>query len=463
MTTPDHDTIFALASAPGRAGVAVLRISGPKAADILRSMSAKLTFNPRHMTMTSLRDHNGHVFDQAMTVWFPRPHSFTGEDVVELHLHGGAAVINAAAAALAAMGARPAAPGEFSRRAFESGKLDLTQAEAIADLVDAETEAQRDQALRQMRGDLSAVYNEWRERLIAAMALIEAEIDFPDEGDVPGGQAARAAPGLAALISEMDQHLDDQGRGERVREGFHIAIIGPPNAGKSTLFNALVGRDAAIVTNIPGTTRDVVEAQITVSGFSVVIADTAGLRDSDDVVEREGVRRARARAEDADLRMLVLDAAARDDMATPSSFGEMLKAGDVLVANKADIADEARAALEQFALGQPHVTPIALSAKTGEGLDVVRAYIAREVTTRLSASEAPALTRTRHRLAVQRARSGLVRAMERLSDALSSGDAVPELAGEDARLAARALGEITGHVDVEEILDKVFAQFCIGK
>ena len=275
-----HDTIFALASAPGRAGVAVVRISGPGAGPAIERLSGAPLPRPRELILRELNSGDGSMFDQALVAWFPAPASFTGEDVAELHLHGGRAVIDAAADALLAAGCRPAGPGEFSRRAFENNKLDLSQAEAIADLVDAETAGQRAQALRQLEGDLGRFYESQRAALINAMALVEAEIDFPDEGDVPGGLAIRAAPVVAAIRDALAAQLEDAGRGERVRDGFRVAIIGAPNAGKSTVLNRLARRDAAIVSDAPGTTRDVIEVRLDLGGALVVAADTAGLRDN---------------------------------------------------------------------------------------------------------------------------------------------------------------------------------------
>lgn len=458
-------TIFALATAPGRAGVAVIRISGYNTAEILRNIGAE-SVKPRTATLRHLKTPNGKVFDHALVLWFPGPNSFTGEDVGELHLHGGPAVIQAAIHALTHWGARQAEPGEFSRRAFANGKLDLTQAEAIADLVDAETTAQLSQALRQMDGELSKLYETWREHLIAAMAQIEGEIDFPDEGDVPGGLAARAAPQLDNLATAIADHLNDNARGERIRDGFHIAIIGPPNAGKSTLLNALLGRDAAIVTDIPGTTRDVVEGRIVLGGYAVILADTAGLRDTDDVVEQHGVARAKDRAEKADLRLLVLDGSdAAAAKAALNEFQELLRPGDIIVRNKADLAAPPADATSTSTgrgpanTGTDSVT-LSIAAQAGQNLDALEDAITDRVVARLSASEAPALTRARHRAALEAAHQALARALARLTgdDAL-----LAELAGEDVRIAARALGEITGHVDVDHILDRIFSEFCIGK
>src|SRR5262245_36983281 len=327
------DTIVALATGAGRAGVAVIRLSGPAAGATLRALTARDLPKPRMATREAFCDpRTGVSLDDGLALWFPGPHSFNGEEGVELHIHGGPAVIAAVVdAALSQPGVRPAEPGEYTRRAFENGKLDLAEAEGLADLVDAETEGQRRQALRQRRGALSAVYEAWRTRLIEAAALIEAEIDFPDE-DLPGALAARAGPILQTLADDMAQHLDDAHRGERIRDGYRIAIIGPPNAGKSSLLNALAQREAAIVSDIPGTTRDVVEVRLVLAGFPVWIADTAGLRKAADAIEAEGVRRALARAEEADLRIGVVEAGGD----VSSSVSSMLGPGDVLVRSKSD-------------------------------------------------------------------------------------------------------------------------------
>ncbi len=457
-------TIFAQASGQGRAGVAVLRLSGPGAGPALDAL-ARGRPTPRRASLRRLydpSDRDGAPLDEALVLWFPAPASFTGEDCAELHLHGGPAVIAAVSDALVALGLRPAAPGDFARRAFEHGKLDLTQAEAIADLVDAETEAQRAQALAQLRGDLGALYDGWRARLIEAMALLEAAIDFPDEGDVSDGLAGaegRVHALLDALAADIAAHLSDARRGEAVREGFHIALIGAPNAGKSSVLNALAGREAAIVTDIPGTTRDVVEARLVVDGFLVILADTAGLRATDDPVEREGVRRARARAEDADLRVLVVDAA--DPMAALAAHtaaqAPRLRPDDLVFVNKTDIGPAAparAAAAAETGLDAPAI--LTGAARTGDGLAALTTQISARVRARLGGAAALSLTRARHRAALERALGAVSDARARASDA-------PELAGESARAAAQALGEITGRVDVEDILDRVFADFCIGK
>ncbi|TWB22500.1 tRNA modification GTPase trmE [Nitrospirillum amazonense] len=446
MSFYSTDTIFALASAPGRGGVQVIRLSGPATGTALRALTRRSLPAPRRATLARLHDQAGEVFDQALVLWFPGPDSFTGEDVVELHLHGGRAVLAAASEALTAQGLRLAEPGEFSRRAFEAGKLDLTEAEAIADLVDAETAAQRRQALRQMEGALGQLCEGWRHRLVRALAHLEADIDFPDE-DLPHGLAPAVVPVLTGLYQEIGAHLADGHRGERLRDGFSIAILGAPNAGKSSLLNALARRDAAIVSSTAGTTRDVIEVNLDLGGFPVILADTAGLRDAADEIEREGIRRALARAEKADLKLLVLDC-------STWNIGDMAEAtlaladGDALVVlNKRDLCTYAPA----MVAGR---TAIAVSATTGEGLADLLAALERIVGDRLMPGAAPSLTRARHRQALEDCRAALARALR--AD-------LPELAAEDVRLAARALGRITGRVDVEDLLDVIFRDFCIGK
>jgi tRNA modification GTPase len=351
-----------------------------------------------------------------------------------------AAIIDAT---LSLEGTRLAEPGEFTRRAFENGKLDLAEAEGLADLVDAETEAQRRQALRQRRGALSAVYDGWRARLIEAAALIEAEIDFPDE-ELPDALAQRAGPLLASLATDMGRHLDDVHRGERIRDGYRIAIIGPPNAGKSSLLNALAQREAAIVSDIPGTTRDVVEVRLVLAGYPVWIADTAGLREAADAIEAEGVRRALARAEEADLRLGVVEAGTEPT----ASLRAALQPNDLLIHTKADLLRATAAYGEYGAFG--------VSALTGEAVPELLSLLARRVADVLGREEAPALTRARHRRLVEEARAALGRAIPMLSRG-------PELAAEDVRVATHAIGRLTGRIDVEDLLGEIFSSFCIGK
>lgn len=426
------DTIFALATPPGRGAVAVIRLSGPMAGAALAALGAGSP-KAREATLRRLRDADGTEIDQALVLWFPGPASFTGEDCAELHLHGGLAVVEAATAALLAAGLRLAEPGEFTRRAFQNGKLDLAQAEAVADLIDSETASQRDQALRQLQGALSRRYETWRDKLIHVLAMLEAAVDFPDE-ELPEDLGARARPGVQSLLSELDAALADGRRGERIRDGFRIALTGEPNAGKSSLFNALVGRDAAIVTPIAGTTRDVIEASLVLGGRKVLIADTAGLRDTDDIIEAEGVARARRWAEGADLALLLVPAV----QPAPESIGDAW-----LIRTKGDLAND----------------PAAVSVTSGQGMDALRTRLTDAVVAATSGSDFPAATQERHRARLMAARLRLKSALSRLD----GPDPAPELASEDVRLAIRALEAVTGRVDVESVLDVIFSSFCIGK
>jgi len=440
------DTIFAPATAPGRAAVAVVRVSGPRAQEVLQTLAAPLP-SPRRAALRRLGPWRGETLDEALVLWFPGPGSFTGEDSAELHLHGGRASVEAVTGALADLGLRLAEPGEFSRRAFLNGKLDLTQAEAVADLVDAETESQRRQALGQLEGGLSARYEAWRLRLIQALARLEAAVDFPDE-DLPEALSLEVGQRIAALADELEAALADDGRGQRVREGFRIALIGAPNAGKSSLLNRLVAREAAIVTAAPGTTRDVIEAPVVIDGFRVLFADMAGLRESADPIEAEGVRRARAWAAAADLRLWVVDRSASGDAQSASG---LTGPDDIIVLNKADAPPGADAIIANH----DNLQVLAVSARTEAGLDTLRQVLAARVRS-LSAGDFPAVTRLRHRRHLTEAIQALRQAERGL--ALS-----PELGAEDLRQAARALGRIAGRIDAEQVLDEVFSSFCIGK
>lgn len=438
------DTIFAVATAPGRAGVAVVRLSGPAAGRALcRLAGLGRPPPPRRAVRCALRSPvDGAPLDDGLALWFPGPASLTGEDVAELHIHGGRATVEAVCATLAREGGlRPADAGEFSRRAFLAGKLDLAEAEGLADLVDAETEGQRRQALRQLRGGLSERLGAWRAELLRIAGHIEAAIDFADE-EVPDDAAPQALAGAAGLEAGIRAFLDDSRRGERMRDGLHVAIVGAPNAGKSSLLNALAERDAAIVSGAAGTTRDVVEVRLDLDGWPVVLADTAGLRPAASAVEGEGVRRARERAREADLRLVVFDGTRAPDAASVGLLGD----GAVAVVNKTDLG----AAVPAEIAG---VVAVGVSALTGDGL----AGLLEELAGRAAAMEAgpgAPLTRVRHRLA-----------LEECADAVARARAAPapELAAEDLRLAARALGRVTGAVDVEDLLDVVFREFCIGK
>lgn len=382
---------------------------------------------------------NGADIDDALALWLPAPHSVTGEDVAELQVHGSRAVIAVLIEALRGQGLRLAEPGEFTRRAFFNHKLDLVQAEAIADLTAAETEAQRRQALRQLDGDLGAIYRSWSARLLHMLAHLEAAIDFPDE-DLPPEIEADVVGETTALATEIDAHLADGRRGERLRDGIAIAIVGPPNAGKSSLLNVLSQREAAITSPIAGTTRDVIEVAIDLAGYPVVLADTAGLRESVDIVEQEGLRRALARAEAAELRLFVFDARRPKDLGLAAAWPGR---ETLLIANKIDIARSA-----PLPAGTRPV-----SALTGEGIAELITELTRRIATDFDVA-APLLTRARHREALEETQAALRRSL---------AAPLPELCAEDLRLAWRSLGRITGAVDVEDLLDVIFADFCIGK
>lgn len=458
-----RDTIFALSTAPGRAGVAVVRLSGPKSRGALAAMGGPADPAARRAHLVDLRSPaDGETIDRALVLSFPKPHSFTGEDVVELHLHGGPAVVRATLDALAGQaGLRLAEPGEFTRRAFDAGKLDLSEVEGLADLIAAETEAQRRQALRQMRGALSTVTEDWRHQLLAALAHMEAAIDFPDE-DLPADVWCQAKALVSQLKDSISQYLTKNAVGERLRHGYHIAIVGPPNVGKSSLLNALAQRDVAIVAETAGTTRDVIEVHLDLGGYPVSLVDTAGLReevgratdltggpgsDPVDAVEAEGIRRARLRAASADLKLVVADLREWPDL--DSGVEALIDEAAVVILNKQDLATAPDAKCHR---GRPLFT---VSAKEETGLDSVLDHLKDVVTRELGVSgAAPSLTRLRHRQALEACRDSLARA-------LAADEAA--LAAEDLRLAIRALGRITGQVDVEDLLDVIFKEFCIGK
>ncbi|MDB5500009.1 MAG: thdF, partial [Phenylobacterium sp.] len=393
----------------------------------------------RRASLRRLKDADGQAIDEALVLWLPGPGSYTGEDSAEFHVHGGPAVVGALVGALSAQGLRLAEPGEFTRRAFEHGKLDLAQAEGVADLVDAETEQQRAQALAQLGGRLSGVQARWRDGLIRASAMLEAAVDFPDE-EVPADVAKRARPILEILADELEAAAADVARGERVREGFRIALLGAPNAGKSTLLNALAKRDAAIVSALPGTTRDIIEVPMVLGGYKVIIADTAGLRRTEDEIEAEGVRRAEAWAESAGLRVWLVDAYGDPEPEVPAS----LRRGDIVLLTKRDLGE----GLEGLP-GEP------FTAKSPNDVAWLQRSLTETVVEALAGAEPPAATRLRHK-------ELLTEAAERLRHALSQDEAL-ELAAEDVRLAARALDRITGRIDPEQVLGRIFSTFCIGK
>lgn len=439
------DTIFALSSGRGRSGVAVIRVSGPKARSALEVIAGPAP-DARQAVLRKLIDpDSSEPLDEAIVLRFEAPSSFTGEDVVELYVHGGPAVIAGVIAALGRVdGLRAAEAGEFARRAFDNDKLDLTQAEGLADLIEAETQAQRRQALRQSGGGLRALCDGWREQIIHASSMVEAALDFSDEADVPdlvGRQARTVAEDLAGDIS---RHLESAARGERLRDGLQVVLAGAPNAGKSSLLNALSQRDAAIVSEEPGTTRDLIEVHLDLGGYPVTLIDTAGLREASGKIEIEGMRRTRTRAQDADLVLWLVDAGAPQWEPPDGLTG----AGSVIpVLNKID-------------LGEPDENPsddlLEISVKTGAGLDDLVAMLAAHAAEAMDAGEPAIVTRARQRLELETC-------AQALRDFLSGQATDLELRAEDLRVAARALGRLSGRVDVEDVLDRIFGDFCIGK
>lgn len=429
-------TIVALSSAPGRAGVAVLRVSGPQARFVLET-TAGIIPPPRLATLRILRDARGQVIDRGLVLFFPGPTSFTGEDVVEFHIHGSRAVLAALLRHLTALpGVRLAEAGEFTRRAFEAGKLDLAAVEGLADLIDSETEWQLRQALRQMDGALGSLAGQWRTQLLEAMTLLAAEIDFSDEGDVEGPLQEEALRIGGTVLVSLREALGSFSMGERVREGFIVVLAGPPNAGKSSLLNALARRDVAIVSPTAGTTRDALEVRLDLEGLPVILIDTAGLRESVDPVEAEGVRRARALVERADLVLSLRGIDSEPYRAAEST-------AQITVATKADLGGAALPGER------------AISVKTGEGLPELLAAIVASLRG-LGQNEPALLTRERHRAAVATA----IAALER---AIGSRSGPSELLAEDIRLAVMALERLVGRIGVEDVLDNLFAGFCIGK
>jgi tRNA modification GTPase len=432
-----QDTIFAAASGHGRAAVCVVRISGPGTGSALRALGGDVP-PPRRLSLRHLRSASGEFLDQALVAWLPGPKSFTGEDQAELHIHGGPATRASVLRALLAIpGLRPAEAGEFTRRAFLNGRMDLSQVEGLSDLIDAETEAQRRQALRQLEGKLGNVVERWREELLETLARLEAALDFSDEGDVPAGLESDAMERIRVTAASIAEVLSRPG-GERLRDGYTVVLAGPPNSGKSTLLNALANRDVAIVSPVAGTTRDAIEVRCDLEGLPVTIVDTAGLRDSADPVEQEGVARARARSASADL---VLWLVPPDEDEGPSPAGTRI----LRVGTKADLGISGEG------------LDAKISALTGSGIGDLLSLIKNEAQASLGQGDAM-LTRERHRAALEGAHASLKRG----HDLLASG-AAPELATEEVRLAVRCVGRITGRVDVEELLDRLFSSFCIGK
>ena len=438
-----RDTICALASGEPPAGIAVIRVSGPDVTAWVSQHVRGPTLQERYASLRTLVDMHGEIIDRALTLFMRAPFTYTGDDVLELSLHGGRAVVEHALEALTQFdGIRLAEAGEFTRRAFEAGKLDLTQAEGIADLIEAETQGQKAQALAQTEGALSDLYNGWRDDLLAVLALVEVSVDFPDEADAPDHTDAPVAKTLAALVRSFEGALARGRLHQSVRDGFRVAIIGAPNVGKSTLLNQLAGRDAAIVTDIPGTTRDVVEVRVRVGSHMIWFADTAGLRETDDQIEAEGIRRAVRAAKDADLRVYIFEEA------TPPPPPSVVSDGDLWVRNKADRL------VNKVLTGDF----LSISAMTGLGFDEFLKRIETHFESQTKVSGAPVITRTRHRLGVEAA----LRFTRNAEQALGAGIGA-ELVAEEVRSAARSLAGLVGEINVEDVLGAVFSEFCIGK
>jgi tRNA modification GTPase len=437
------DTICALASAPGRAGVAVIRISGPSAGDALRQLCGPPP-PPRQASLRKIKSPGtGEVLDRGLALWLPGPASFTGEDIAELHIHGGRAVVGRVIDALLSLrGVRLAEPGEFARRAFENGRIDLTEVEGLADLIAAETEAQARQAIAQAEGGARALYESWREDLVKAQALAEAGLDFADEADVAADAAVQADAAVAKLVGAITHHLADR-RGERLRDGFRVVIAGPPNVGKSSLLNALARRDAAIVSEEAGTTRDVIEVHLDLGGLPVIVTDTAGIREAQGAVEAEGIRRTLAQVEDANLVLWMVDASTgpQSDAESPTIADNSRQ---ITVLNKTDLVNSGLLP-----------SGIALSAKTGEGVSELVDILAKHAEEGLAVGEPAVITRARHRAELDAAAEALQRFRQERGG--------PELKAEELRIAARHLGRLTGRIDVEEVLGAIFSEFCIGK
>ena len=431
-------TIFALSSAAGRAGVAVIRVSGDKAINVFKQLTKKENIKEKYTQCNYIYDEKGNIVDQAITLFFKGPKSFTGEDVLEIQCHGSRAVIQKILSLISEIkGCRMAEPGEFTRRAVYNNKMDLTAAEGLIDLIDADTEAQRVWAVRQMGGELQNLYDGWRKQLVEYMAYLEAFIDFPEE-EIPPEKMAIINDGIHTLIHKIAEHLDDNNRGMNLKEGFQIAIIGAPNVGKSSLLNALAHKDVAIVSEIEGTTRDIVEVYLDIAGYPVVIADTAGLRQTDEQIEKEGIKRALKRAEDACLLIAMGEVGKELDKKTKEAFENHPNA--ILVFNKADKE------IKQDGL--------LISAKTGQGIDKLYQIIKDKVIEQMASSDGVMLTRLRYKTALKECGEALGRALD---------ETELELKAEELRLAARSLGKITGFVRTEELLDVIFSSFCIGK
>jgi tRNA modification GTPase len=449
---PREQTIFALSSGRPPSAIAIVRVSGPQARAALATLAGKVP-EPRMASRVLLRDAGQQPIDDAVVLWFPGPASATGEDIAEFHVHGGRAVLAALFAALSGFeNVRAAEPGEFTRRAFENGKLDLTEAEALDDLIHADTDRQRRQALRQLKGLLGERATDWRARIIEASALIEAGIDFSDEGDIPAELIAPALARIKSLRGEIEEVLAAQGRSERLREGLVVAISGPPNVGKSTLINQLARREVAIVSPHAGTTRDVIEVQLDLDGYPVTVIDTAGIRETADPVEQEGVRRARRRAAEADLVLWMIEA----------EHEERGPAGDApvwVVRNKIDLYAASGVSLRGPAgalRGAAGGTGFEISAGRGDGVAELIAGLVAFARDYFGSGEDSLIGRERQRKLLRET----VHSLQCSITVMDNGE---ELAAEELRAAAHSLGRLLGRVDVEDVLDVIFREFCVGK
>ncbi len=440
----DTDTIFALSTIFGKSGVAVIRISGKEAFQTISHFKITKNIAPRTATLVTLYDSDNFPIDKSLIIYFQAPHSFTGEDIVELHIHGSKAVITTILQELG-NAFRLAKPGEFSQRAFQNNKLDLTQAEGLSDLIEAETKMQARQALRQISGELENLYNQWRENLIANMANIEAYLDFPDD-DIPEGTFTQVQQKVQLLLEEMQKHLKDDNRGEKLRNGFYISIVGAPNTGKSTLFNYLVQQDMAIISDIAGTTRDIIETTIDLDGYPVVISDTAGIHDTLDPIELEGILRAKKRKQQSDLTLALFSI--EDLHNLDKHTKSLIDANTICIASKADHFEQG----VEIYVEDKKFLPISIHKKTG--LDNLVRIIKNTVLNQLTPSSTPVITRERHRKAITIAAEHLIR---------YNVEKDMVLGAENLRMAANTLGEITGHIKIDDVLDQLFSKFCIGK
>ena len=442
-------TIFALSSGPGVSGVAVVRISGPEASNVIKSLTGREIPAPRMATLRKINNINtSELIDEGIIIWFPGPQSYTGEDLAEIHVHGGKAVVLALQNEIAKVqNCRLAEPGEFTKMAFQNGKINLLKAESVADLISAETEIQRQQAAKIMKGKSSEKFNQLREKLLKLLSFVEAKIDFPEE-DIPEENLTRIKLDSADVLNELNKILDDQKVGEIIREGFKIAIVGPTNAGKSSLLNNLSNREVAIVSEIAGTTRDVIETHLNIDGYPVILSDTAGIRNSKDEIEKKGIKLSLDKAENADLKLVVVDA---KSIYLSGILNDLIKDNAILVINKSDLLNKK---LDRSIVELDHVL---ISLKDNLNVDKLISKIKNKLNNKFISDEDILITRERHR-------QHLVQCADHLKSFLDKNDKKDfDKAAEDLRLATRHLGMIVGKVDVEEILGSIFNDFCIGK